>query len=202
MKRLEKRLDKILEEILEMHNLAKRSAEACLSAASGDEKSKIEVVRIEKETDVLETEIDFDCTSVIALFQPVAKDLRFVLGMIKISSSYERIADLTQEIGMYDVSLPEEFFEIQGIILKIFDRLMEFYKGNSENLKEDLICLDDELDLFYSDFIEKISEKECLVREVVDVILIARHLERIGDLLLKIGQRLIFIEKGRRVWVK
>ncbi len=202
MKRLEKRLDKILEEILEMHELARRSVEICLSAAAGDEKSKKEVVRLEKETDVLETEIDFDCMSVIALFQPVARDLRFALGMIKISSSYERIADLAQEIGMYDVALPNEFFHIQKIILRIFDRIMGFYRRGDSTLRDDLICLDDELDLFYSEFIESISERRCLVKEVVDIILIARHLERMGDLLLKIGQRLIFIEKGTRVWIK
>jgi|Deesub1362A_J573_1020465.scaffolds.fasta_scaffold00049_15 phosphate transport system protein len=202
MKRLEDRLDKVLDEIIEMHNLAKRGVEICLDALSGNENYKIEAVRIEKETDILDTEINFDCTSIIALFQPVARDLRFALGMIKISSSYERVADLVQEISMYEVEIPDEFYDLQKIILKMFDVIYKAFKGDKKNLKSELICLDDELDLMYSDMMEKLSQRECLVKDVLDIILIARHLERIGDLLLKIATRLIFIEEGRRVWIK
>ena len=205
MKRFEKRMKEIREEILEMHNLAKRSVEICIEALAGDVEMKRELSMIERQTDVLDTDINFDCTSLIALFQPVAKDLRFALSMMKISSAYERIADLAQEIGMYEIEIPYEFHEIQKTILKMFDVVKLALDGNVESLKRKLTELDDRVDNIYSEFIINFSKTKCEVdriEEIVDTVLIARHLERIGDLLTKIGARIIFVERGSRVWIK
>jgi phosphate transport system protein len=46
------------------------------------------------------------------------------------------------------------------------------------------------------------KDNPSLVEDTVDLVFVARHLERIADLLSKIGARLIFIEEGRRVWIK
>lgn len=202
MKRIERRFEDVKDEIIEIHEIARRGVEICLKALSGDDESKIESVRIEQRADVLDTEINYDCTHIIALFQPVARDLRTALSYIRISSAYERITDLTNEIAMYDVDIPEEFYDMQRITLKMFDTIKKAYVGKEVDLKEDLICEDDELDLFYTEFIEKVSDRRCHIREVVDIILIARHLERIGDLLLKIGKWLIFINEGKMMWLK
>jgi phosphate transport system protein len=78
--------------------------------------------------------------------------------------------------------------------------------GNITGLKEELTRLDDEVDGLYNKALEIL--KETVKRDpqtvdvVVDLIFVARHLERIADILSKIGARIIFIEKGVRVWIK
>lgn len=196
MRRVDERIDAIRRDILQMHDLSKKAVELGFKAIKGDKSVIREISEIEKETDMLDTDINFACTTFIALFQPVARDLRFALSMIRISSSYERIADLAQEIALYDCRMPEVFFEAERHLMEMFDVVKSGYK-KTEGLREKLIELDTRVDDIYVETME-VLEKDCNINAV----LTARHVERIGDLLAKIGARLIFVEEGRRVWVK
>lgn len=185
----------IMDEIFKMHNLAEKSVELAFRAMRGDKSVVSEVSRIERETDVLDTDINYACTTLIALFQPVARDLRFAISIMRISSSYERIADLAQEISLYDCKLPDVIFEAEKYLKRMFEMVKEGYR-NTDGLKEKMTELDNAVDSIYVEAIEKL-EKSC----EVDAVLTVRHVERIGDLLAKIAARQIFIEEGRRVWI-
>ncbi len=202
MTMIEQRLEALKKDVLELHNLAKRSVEICLDGLKCDDKKRIEACRIEQEADVLHTDIDFNCVTAIALFQPVARDLRFLISMMKISGSYERITDLTQEISMYECTNPlliEKFENMRNTLIRMFEVIEDAYKGDTENLKARLWELDDDVDRNYVEVIDLMTEKGVCS---VDMVLTARHMERIGDLLGKVGARIIFIEEGRRVWIK
>lgn len=199
---IERRLEALKSDVLELHKLAKRSVEICLKGLRGDDEIRRETARIEQMADVLNTDIDFNCVTAIALYQPVARDLRFIISMMKISSSYERITDLTQEITMYECSdefLLEKFDNMVDTLLTMFEVIERAYEGDTENLRRQLWALDDLVDRYYVEAMDRMSE---MSRCSVDWIITARHLERIGDLLGKIGARIIFIEEGRRVWIK
>ncbi len=202
MTMIEQRLEALKKDVMELHNLAKRSVEICLDGLKCDDKKRIEACRIEQEADVLHTDIDFNCVTAIALFQPVARDLRFLISMMKISGSYERITDLTQEISMYECTNPlliEKFENMRNTLIRMFEVIEDAYRGDTENLKARLWELDDEVDRNYVEAIDLMTEKGVCS---VDMVLTARHMERIGDLLGKVGARIIFIEEGRRVWIK
>jgi len=199
---IDEKLKSIKSEILEMHKLAKRSVELCLDGLRGDVKKKKECAKLEQMADVLNTDIDFSCVTAIALYQPVARDLRFLIGMMRISSSYERVTDLAQEIALYDClddCLLSIFEKMKDTLLEMFKVIEGGYEGKIENLRENLIKLDDRVDQYYVEAMEYLSG---LSKCQIDWVLIARHLERIGDLLGKVGARIIFIEVGRRVWIK
>jgi len=199
---IERRLEALKSDVLELHKLAKRSVEICLKGLRSDDEIRRETARIEQMADVLNTDIDFNCVTAIALYQPVARDLRFIISMMKISSSYERITDLTQEITMYECSdefLLEKFDNMVDTLLTMFEVIERAYEGDTENLRRQLWALDDLVDRYYVEAMDRMSE---MSRCSVDWIITARHLERIGDLLGKIGARIIFIEEGRRVWIK
>ena len=211
MRTLEKRLKDIKHEVLEAHNLSKKAVELCLDALRGDHDKKGKVIQIEHVVDVMNTDVDCEGVSIVALFQPVAWDLRFVVGMIRISGHYERITDLTQEIAMYTINGFDEtiglFEKMKNTILKMFDIVGNALKtGNTTNLRSELISVDDQVDRYYVESIESIvsaaKRNPELIDDIADVVLVARHLERIADLLSKVGARLIFIEEGRRVWIK
>ncbi len=202
MTRMEQRLEVLKKDVMELHNLAKRGVEICLDGLKCDDKKRIEACKIEQEADVLHTDIDFNCVTAIALFQPVARDLRFLISMMKISGSYERITDLTQEISMYDCNAPflmNKFEKMKETLLDMFKVIEEAYEGRVDDLRERLWELDDIVDRNYVEAIDEMNEKGICS---VDMVLTVRHLERIGDLLGKVGARIIFIEEGRRVWIK
>ncbi len=197
---IERRLESLKGEVLEMHKLAKRSVEICLDGLKGSDDVRKETVKIEQMADVLNTDIDFNCVTAIALYQPVARDLRFIISMMRISGSYERITDLTQEISMYycdNEFLLNKFEGMVDTLLTMFEVIERAYEGDIEHLRTQLWALDDLVDKYYVEAMEYLEE--CCF---VDWVLTARHLERIGDLLGKVGARIIFIEEGRRVWIK
>ncbi len=197
---IERRLESLKSEVLEMHKLAKRCVEICLDGLKGNDEVRKEAVKIEQMADVLNTDIDFNCVTAIALYQPVARDLRFIISMMRISGSYERITDLTQEISMYycdNEFLLNKFEGMVDTLLTMFEVIERAYEGDIEHLRTQLWALDDLVDKYYVEAMEYLEE--CCF---VDWVLTARHLERIGDLLGKVGARIIFIEEGRRVWIK
>ncbi len=196
MRRIDDRIKAIRKDILQMHTLSKKAVKLSFKAMKGDKSVIREISEIERHTDMLDTDINFACTTFIALFQPVARDLRFALSMIRISSSYERIADLAQEIALYECRMQKSFFEAERYLMEMFDAVKSGYE-KTEGLRERLVELDTRIDDIYVETME-VLENDCNV----DAVLTARHVERIGDLLAKIGARLIFVEEGRRVWVK
>ncbi len=199
---IEKRLEVLKSDVFELHNLARRGVEICLDGLRGNDEVRKETAKIEQMADVLNTDIDFNCVTAIALYQPVARDLRFIISMMRMSSSYERITDLTHEIATYecdDEFLLKKFETMRDALLNMFEIVERGLKGEIETLRTELLRWDDFVDRNYVEAMEYMSE-HCGCS--VDWVLTARHLERIGDLLGKIGARIIFIEEGRRVWIK
>lgn len=81
MKALQDRIEDIREEVIAIHNLAQKSVGFCLSALEGDEDAKKKVIQIEQIVDRMNTAVDCKCISSVALFQPLARDLRFLLSI-------------------------------------------------------------------------------------------------------------------------
>lgn len=212
MKALEGKLNNIKDSVTEIHNLAQKSVELALGGLEGNDENKIMASKIEHLVDVMNTDIDCACLSVVALFQPVAWDLRFTLSMLRVSGHYERVSDLAHEVAMYTIKsgfeeVIEHFKKMEENIMEMFDLIKKSLEsGNTNRLRNELGTLDDHVDRFYVESVETIVNttkmNPGLIEDMVDMILIARHYERIADLLSKIGSRLIFIEEGRRVWIK
>lgn len=195
---MERRLEKIREGVLELHGIAEECMNVVIGGLRGDNEVRKRLEDLEERADLIHADVDYDCVTVLALFQPVASDLRFVVGMMKISSGYERITDLALEIGYYycdDEKLLEIYEEAINSILKMFELIGKAYNENTDLMK--LKALDNVVDDCYVKAIDRLKEK-CDVENV----LIARHLERIGDILGKIGSALIFVNTGRRIRIK
>lgn len=197
---LDVRLEKINKEVLKLHEIAKESVELCLGGLRGDNEVRKRLEDLEREADILHSDVDYDCITVIALFQPVARDLRFVVSMMKISSGYERITDLALEIGYYhceDEEVLKIFESMKDGIVKMFDVVERAYSDENVDLKVELRKLDNVIDENYIRVLGILKER-CYVENA----LVARHLERMGDILGKIGSAIVFVREGRRIWIK
>lgn len=196
MKVLEERLNKIKEELIEMHKISKEAVELCL-----DSRSLAKVSSIERRADVMNTDIDDSCLVAVALYQPVARDLRFLASVMRLSANYERITDLAEKIAKLENKDAERLKEMQKIVLEMFDIVYEaLSEGKTEDLKDRLVEKDDVLDKINKKILEENMEKK--VKEAIDTIIAAKHFERIGDILSKNGSRIIYIKEGKRVWIK
>jgi len=165
-----------------------------------------EVVVREKSVDSFELSVDMGCENFIALFSPVAMDLRLVISLIKISTTLERIADFANGIARHVIEKNNMASEAMREDLKIesmFDAVISmlsdsFVALESENTKISgkILQRDDEIDKLYeegrkylAEYIQKEPEKgQC----VLDTFLTLRKIERIGDHCCNIVEEIVF----------
>lgn len=202
-------LEGLKESILLLAAEIENRMETVFLAISNHENQKlIEIMEADREIDAREVEIEEECLKVLALHQPVARDLRFVVAVMKINNDLERVADILVNIA--DRGCRLEKYPECDLIEKI--RAM----GNlaMEMLRESLACLisldvdravalikrDDELDAMNVDVIKSaISRAENSTDEVGALFLfhsMARDIERIGDHATNIAEDVAYLADG------
>lgn len=208
MKHTEKELQALKDEVNQMWKLVLSQLEkAKQSFLNGDVELALEIVSREKRVDAFELKIDSDCENYIALFSPVAVDLRLILSMIKISITLERIGDFAEGIARHIIKEecnrldPALIEELQ--IEKLFDTLISmlsdsFVALESENtrISGKIMAKDNEVDTLYHRAIDILSnymqQNPTQIRCGLKTILLIRKLERIGDHCGNIVEEIVF----------
>ena len=166
MKHAEKELQLLKEEVSQMWKLVLSQLEKSKqSFLNGDIELAREIASREKRVDAFDLKIDSDCENYIALYSPVAVDLRLVLSLIKISNTLERIGDFAEGIARHVVEDdcnkidPQVIEELQ--LEKMFDTLISmlsdsFVALESENTKISgkILSKDDEIDTLYHNSVD------------------------------------------------
>jgi phosphate transport system protein len=196
MKYIDEEISRLREEILKLHEIARKAVELFFKATK-DKSIVRDISKLEEISDELEARIQDHCSQFIIRFHPMANDMRFAMGVMRISSAYERIVDLAHEMSLFECELRGKILTAEKTLLAMFDAVKRGFE-DSKNLREEMISLDNLIDGIYIEALEEIEEDFRCVEEV----LAARHIERIGDLLCKIATRLIYIQTGKWVWVK
>ncbi len=208
MKHTEQELIALKEELSQMWKLVISQVEKAKQAYfNSDVEVAREIASREKRVDAFELKIDSDCENYIALFSPVAVDLRLVLSMIKISNTLERIGDFAESIARHIVE--EECNKIDPALLeelqmeRIFDTLITMLSDSyvaleSENTKLSgkILAKDNEVDELYHNSMNILT---AYMRANPDFILcglktflLIRKLERIGDHCSNIVEEIVF----------
>ncbi|MFO7749925.1 MAG: phosphate signaling complex protein PhoU [Desulfobacteraceae bacterium] len=207
---LQKEVDKIKKEILSLGGMVeKRFKSAALSVKDNDAECAQNIIDTDIEIDELEVEIEEDCLKIIALYQPVAIDLRFLIAVVKINNDLERVADLAVNIcrrvtttsgknfGEYSYDY-YKMAEKTGLMLKTsLDALVAM----DADMAERVIKMDEEVNVMRNDAYD--AMKLAIVKSpeyagrIVNRYLISRHLERIGDHIKNISEEVIHMIKGK-----
>ncbi|MCZ6729066.1 MAG: phosphate signaling complex protein PhoU [SAR324 cluster bacterium] len=169
------------------------------------------IIQADQMIDKREVDLEEECLKILALHQPVAIDLRFVIAVLKINNDLERIGDLAVNIAEQAVFLSAQPpidipFDFSGMAEKTKSMLrnsLEALVNVDPALARAVCAADDEVDAInremYSqvqDGIRKdISKMECLIHYLGA----ARHLERIADLATNIGEDVIYMVDGEIV---
>ena len=169
------------------------------------------VFQREEQVNHMQMEIDETCLTLIALHQPAAGDLRFILGAAKANAELERLADEAVNIVQRSEHLlkepPLKSFEIipeMAIIARgmVRDSLHAFVNRNVDLAREVLLRddrLDDLKDAISSELTAFMTADSTTVSRALDLLLISRYLERIGDHATNIAEVTIFVVEGRDV---
>ena len=202
-------LEELSNKLLEMAGLVESAISRSVRSLVDQNRELAEqVIRDEPRINKMEMEIDGMATRLLALRQPVAKDLRFLTAALKINTDLERIGDLAQHIAERSLSLmhhplvrpivdiPKMASLVQSMLLKCLDA---FVRGD-EALARTVLLADDEVDQLrdgvYAELLATMQRDPGVVPAAVDLIFVARNLERIGDHATNIAEDVVFLVKG------
>ncbi len=202
-------LEELNNKLLEMAGLVESAINRSVRSLVDQNRELAEqVIRDEPKINSMEMEIDGMATRLLALRQPVARDLRFLTSALKINTDLERIGDLAQHIAERSLSLmhhplvkpmvdiPNMASLVQSMLLKCLDA---FVNGD-EALARSVLLADDEVDRLrdavYSELLATMQRDPGVVPAAVDLIFVARNLERIGDHATNIAEDVVFLIKG------
>ena len=208
MKHTEREMQSLRDEVKQMWKLVLSQLEkAKQSFINSDIESALEIVSREKRVDAFELKIDSDCENYIALYNPVAIDLRLALSMIKISNTLERIGDFAAGVARHVIDNDCNKVDTKLVkdlqIEKMFDVLIGmlsdcFVALESENTKISgkILAKDDEIDEIYHNSINVLSDylqnNVSYIRCGLKLLLVIRKLERIGDHCSNIVEEIVF----------
>lgn len=168
-----------------------------------------------KELDIEGYEIEKECINFIAVEKPVASDLMYIESAIRVISHVKRIAYLCKNIAdsseaINKVNIPKELLEelkfmanyVQLMINNGFDSFINQDIRTAADLEEDDDTVDQLFDKILNEVTGLLSKKTDYAINIMNVLFIARYLERIADRVVNIGDRVIYINTYERPHIK
>jgi phosphate transport system protein len=201
-------LEELNQRLLHMGSLVETAINRSVRALVDQHKNLAEqVIRDHQQISRLEMEIEGMATRLLALRQPVARDLRLLTAALKINTDLERIGELSVHVAeralllMHHplvklVDIPHMATLVQSMLLRCLEA---FVKGDAE-LARSVLLSDDEVDRLrdavYAELQETMQHDPGVVPAAVDLIFVARNLERIGDHATNIAEDVVFLVQG------
>lgn len=202
-------LNRLNKKVLKLSAMVEdRVRQAALAIQNHDEKLIQTLILSDYEVDDMEIEIEEECLKILALHQPVAGDLRFLIAVIKINNELERIADIAVSIGMrvqtiaktHDGAFYFDYKEMSEKVVTMLKMSIDALIDRDAAMARRIFVIDDEIDALRSKAYKTI--KEVLERHsgdpagLINTYLLARHLERIGDRATNIAEEVIYLVEG------
>ncbi len=198
--RLDEQLEKLNIELIRMGSLCEEAINDAMKALfENDNKVRIHVKELERLIDDKEREIESLCMKLLLHQQPVAKDLRNISSALKMISDMERIGDqaldiaeITQYIGDSNIRSKVHIKEMAEATVKmVTESIDSFVKKDLDIahtvMKEDDI-VDDYFDKIKQEIISNITNSAFYSEYYIDILMIAKYLERIGDHAVNIAE--------------
>jgi phosphate transport system protein len=206
VRHFEEELEALQNRLLEMGGLAEERVRASVQGLVTRDAAMIELVlRGDEPINRLHIDIDNRCFRLIALHQPMATDLRGIVAAVKINSDLERVGDLAVNIAeagkRYVTHAPvKKLIDIPrmaDIAQAMLRDALDSYVKRDTVLARAVLNADDELDALktqvFRELLTYMLQDPTTVEPALDLILISRHLERIGDHATNVAEDVIFM---------
>ena len=178
------------------------------SLVNRDEKEAARVLEHEERINHMEIEIDEHATRLMALYQPMAKDMRFLTAAIKINSDLERMGDLAVNVAERSLSLALQLPvkplidipHMSQLVENMVHKSLDSFVRRDAQMAESILRADDEVDdlknSVYQELIGFMENDQARIHPAVDLIFIAHNLERIADHATNIAEDVLFLVNG------
>jgi len=203
-------LEALKSRLMRMGTLADERVQAAIEGLVGGDQFQIrDVIDGDKPINDLQMEIDDRCFTLIALHQPVAVDLRFVVAATRICVDLERVGDLAVNIAETAdrylehrpvkrlIDLPRMSTIAEGMLRTALEAFLQ----RDSSLAHSVLKRDDQLDdlknQVFRELLTYMLGDPQTIEPGIDLILIARHLERVGDHATNIAEDAIFVTEAR-----
>jgi phosphate transport system protein len=212
VRHFQEELEQLKTRLLEMGGLAEEQVRLAMQGLVERDRELLDrVLTRDGPVNALHIEIDQRCFTLLALYQPMAVDLRAIVAAVKINTDLERVGDLAINIGeaalRYTVHAPvKRLIDIPKMAMiaqsMLRDALDAFVRRDTE-LAQGVLNEDDELDALktqiFRELLTYMLQDPTTIEPALDLILISRHLERIGDHATNVAEDVIFMVSARDV---
>lgn len=207
--RYEEELRKLNSSIISMGKMIEIAIESSMIALMGrDREAACEVAKNDEAINEMEREIESQCLKLLLQQQPMAKDLRLITAALKMITDMERIGDHAADVADLVSKVPDckygkmnEITEMSTQIINMLHDAVQSYIEKNYDKAKNVIAHDDVIDGLYhtikKDLVEKIRQTD-EGETILDYLLIAKYIERIGDHAVHIAEWVIYALTGER----
>lgn len=207
---LQRQINSLKKSILSMGAMVEEKVAAAIrSIEARDVAAANRIIEGDSEVDRLEVEIEEECLHTLALHQPVAFDLRYVIAVLKINNDLERIGDLAVNISEQSVflandiplddvpfDLPAMATHVRRMLKQSLDALVNIDPDLAQRVRDS----DDQVDAIhrtmYTAIESAIRENPHRIEQMIHLLSVSRNLERIADHCVNIAEDVIYMAKG------
>lgn len=167
-----------------------------------------DVRKADKDVDSREVDVEEECLKILALYQPVANDLRFVVTVLKVNNDLERIGDLAVHMAERatfiatcgDIPYPIDFRVMGGCVQGMLSSAVLALSTHDTELARQVLSSDEKINKFHVDNYDRIEQEIAKnpqnTKFFIQVLSISRYLERIADLATNISEDVVYLEEG------
>ena len=205
-------LHKLKGEVISMGSLVSIAiGDSVLSLKNRDAGMAQKVIEMDHEIDALDHKVEDDCMRLLALQQPMARDLRLIVSVLKMSIDLERMGDLALEIavitkitaGSPPIKPLVDIPRMSDICQDMLKNIMNAFENKDIELARIVAKRDDEIDMLFDqvrrELISYMIEDPKKITGAQHLTFVARYLERIGDHITNLSENVVFMVTGERI---
>jgi len=205
-------LDRLKDDLLKMGRLLQQQVDNAVKALTGkDIRLAQKVIKNDDLIDDMELDIEKRTLGLIALKQPLARDLRLIAGIFRIIIDIERMADHAEDIAHIADDLHEQVYikplidipRMAAVAQDMLEKALKAFTAEDYDLAMTLVPLEKELDGLYEQVFNELliymMRDQKNIPQATALLLIAGHLERIGDHTTNIAEMVVYVVEGRRI---
>jgi len=205
---LTRAIHKIKKEILSLGAMVEdRFKKTIYAVKTNDLEQAVQIIETDYLVDAQEVEVEEECLRTLALYHPVATDLRLITAVIKINNDLERIADYAVNIarrfqisGQNSDSFQYDYTAMAEQAIKMLKLSLDALVSLDGNLAYKVREMDEEVNTMrneaYNVMKKAIRKNPEKVEEIINMYLISRHIERVGDHTKNIAEEVIYLIDG------
>ncbi|MEQ9459478.1 MAG: phosphate signaling complex protein PhoU [Phycisphaeraceae bacterium] len=207
---LQRQLDKLKKSLLSLGTLVEEAVDGGIRAVqTRDYAIAQSVIEGDIKIDQLEIDVEEECLQTLALHQPVAFDLRFVIAVLKINNDLERIGDLAVNVAQQAQFLascaavdriPFDLGRMSALVQEMLTKSLDALVNLDPSLAREVRELDDNVDEIHREMYDRITESMKTnpeqITQMIHLTNVSRQLERMADHAVNIAKDVIYMAEG------